>query len=61
MNTQATLQQMQKLHLTGMASAYESILKLPADAHPDTHECIGTSSMQSGNTEILPSPRCCSD
>lgn len=42
MNTQATLQQMQKLHLTGMASAYESILKLPADAHPDTHECIAT-------------------
>jgi len=42
MNAQATLQQMQKLHLTGMASAYESILKLPADAHPDTHECIAT-------------------
>lgn len=42
MNTQATLQQMQKLHLIGMASAYGSIIKLPADAHPDTHECIAT-------------------
>lgn len=42
MNTNATLQQMQKLNLKGMASAYESILKLPADAHPGTHECIGT-------------------
>jgi DNA replication protein DnaC len=42
MNTQATLQQMQKLNLFGMASAYESIVKLPADAHPETHECIAT-------------------
>ncbi len=42
MNTQASLQQMQKLNLAGMASAYQSILKLPADAHPDTHECIAT-------------------
>jgi DNA replication protein DnaC len=42
MNTQATLQQMQKLNLSGMASAYQGILNLPADAHPDTHQCIAT-------------------
>lgn len=42
MNTQATLQQMQKLNLSGMASAYQGILNLPADAHPDTHQCLAT-------------------
>lgn len=31
---------MQKLKLGGMASAYEGILQLPLDKHPDTHECI---------------------
>lgn len=42
MNTQATLNLMQKLHLSGMASSYEAILRLPIDAHPDTHNCIAT-------------------
>jgi DNA replication protein DnaC len=42
MNTQATLQQMQKMKLLGMASSYEAILGLPMDKHPDTHECIAT-------------------
>lgn len=42
MNTQATLQLMQKIKLMGMASSYEAILDLPLDAHPDTHECIAT-------------------
>ena len=42
MNTQATLQLMQKIKLLGMASSYEAILDLPMDAHPDTHECIAT-------------------
>lgn len=42
MNTQATLQLMQNMKLTGMASCYESIIDLPMDKHPDTHECIAT-------------------
>lgn len=42
MNTQATLQLMQTMKLTGMASCYESIIDLPMDKHPNTHECIAT-------------------
>jgi len=42
MNTKATLNLMQKMKLTGMASSYEAILDLPLDKHPDTHECIAT-------------------
>lgn len=42
MNTQATLQQMQKMKLSGMAASYEAILDLPLDKHPDTHECIAS-------------------
>ena len=42
MNPQATLHQMQKMKLTGMASSYEAILDLPMDKHPDTHHCIAT-------------------
>lgn len=42
MNTQATLQLMHKMKLSGMASTYDSILELPLDKHPDTHDCIAT-------------------
>lgn len=42
MNTQATLECMQKMKLDGMAGSYQAIIELPADAHPDTHECIAT-------------------
>jgi DNA replication protein DnaC len=42
MNPQATLHQMQKMKLSGMASSYEAILDLPMDKHPDTHNCIAT-------------------
>jgi DNA replication protein DnaC len=42
MNTQATLECMQKMKMDGMAASYHAILELPADAHPDTHECIAT-------------------
>ena len=42
MNSQATLECMQKMKLDGMAASYEAIIHLPADAHPDTHECIAT-------------------
>jgi len=42
MNAQATLQQMQKMKLLGMASSYQAILELPLDKHPATHDCIAT-------------------
>ena len=42
MNTQATLECMKKMKLDGMAASYHAITELPADAHPDTHECIAT-------------------
>jgi len=42
MNTQATLQLMQQMKLTGMATSYASILDLPVDKVPDTHPCIAT-------------------
>lgn len=40
MNTQATLDCMTKMKLSGMATSYEAILDLPADKQPQTHECI---------------------
>lgn len=42
MNTQATLETMQKMKLDGMANSYQTIIELPADQHPDTHQCIAT-------------------
>ena len=42
MNTQATLDLMQKMKLEGMAASYQAIINLPADKHPITHECIAT-------------------
>ena len=42
MNVQANLECMQKMKLDGMASAYQTIIELPADKHPHTHECIAT-------------------
>lgn len=42
MNTQATLDCMQKMKLNGMAASYKSITELPADKQPHTHECIAT-------------------
>jgi len=42
MNTQATLQLMQTMKLTGMAASYEAIIDLPMDKHPVTHECVAT-------------------
>jgi len=42
MNTQATLQCMQKMKLAGMAACYKGITDLPADQQPHTHECIAT-------------------
>lgn len=40
MNTQATLEELQTLKLKGMAQAYESILSLPSNQHPDAHELL---------------------
>ena len=42
MNTQATLQLMQKIKLSGMASCYEAIIDLPVSKQPGAHECIAT-------------------
>lgn len=42
MNNQATLDCMQKMKLEGMANSYKTIIELPADQHPSTHECIAT-------------------
>lgn len=42
MNTQATIQLMHSMKLSGMADCYESITNLPMDKHPPTHECIAT-------------------
>lgn len=42
MNTQATVQCMHKMKLDGMAQCYESIVNLPADQQPHTHECVVT-------------------
>lgn len=42
MNNQATLECMQKMKLDGMAASYKTIIDLPADKHPVTHECIAT-------------------
>jgi hypothetical protein len=42
MNTQASIQMMQTMKLTGMADAYQAITKLPVDKQPLSHECIAT-------------------
>lgn len=42
MNTQATLQLMQRIKLNGMANCYEAILDLPVNKQPGVHECIAT-------------------
>jgi DNA replication protein DnaC len=42
MNTQATLQLMQRIKLNGMADCYEAILDLPVNKQPGVHECIAT-------------------
>lgn len=42
MNNQATLECMQKMKLDGMAASYKAVIELPADKHPETHECIAT-------------------
>ena len=42
MNTNATLQCMQKMKLDGIVGAYQSIIDLPADKHPHTLQCIAT-------------------
>ena len=42
MNNEATLETMHKIKLDGMAASYKAITDLPADQHPDTHECIAT-------------------
>jgi len=42
MNTQATIDCMQKMKLNGMAVSYKSITDLPIDKQPDTHQCIAT-------------------
>lgn len=42
MNTQATLQLMQKMKLNGMADNYQAMLDLPMDKVPYTHDCIAT-------------------
>lgn len=42
MNTQASIQQMQTMKLTGMADAYQAITQLPIDKQPQSHECIAT-------------------
>lgn len=42
MNTQATLNRMQKMKLDGMALSYKSISELAADKQPDMHQCIAT-------------------
>jgi DNA replication protein DnaC len=40
MNTQVTLQQLQKLNLQGMARSYEVILELPMHQHPPAHQLL---------------------
>jgi hypothetical protein len=40
MNTEQTLQQMRSLKLTGMASAYQTLLSLPYDQHPPTDQLL---------------------
>ena len=42
MNTQATIDCMQKMKLDGMVASYKSITDLPIDKQPDTHQCIAT-------------------
>jgi DNA replication protein DnaC len=42
MNTQATLDQLHTLHLSGMARHYESILQLPTHQHPDAHSMVAS-------------------
>ncbi len=38
----ATLESMKQMKLRGMASAYEAILGLPINQHPETHEMLAT-------------------
>jgi DNA replication protein DnaC len=40
MNTEQTLHQMRSLKLTGMASAYQTLLSLPYDQHPPTDQLL---------------------
>lgn len=40
MNTQATLEQLRHLNLSGMARSYEAILALPMHQHPPAHELL---------------------
>ncbi|MEO6038588.1 MAG: IS21-like element helper ATPase IstB [Saprospiraceae bacterium] len=42
MNTQATLDQLFSMHLSGMARQYESILQLPTHQHPDAHSLVAS-------------------
>lgn len=42
MNTQATLDQLFSMHLSGMARQYESILQLPVHQHPDAHSLVAS-------------------
>jgi len=40
MNTQATLEQLRELKLVGMAQAYQALLSLSSDQHPDAHTLL---------------------
>lgn len=40
MNTTATVEQLQALRLQGMVGAYQGVLSLPFDQHPDGHELL---------------------
>ena len=40
MNSTATLEQLQQLHLHGMAGAYQGIMSLPFNQHPEAHELL---------------------
>jgi DNA replication protein DnaC len=40
MNSTATLEQLRQLHLHGMAGAYQGIMSLPFNQHPEAHELL---------------------
>lgn len=40
MTTTTNLTALQRLKLTGMSGAYQGILDLPLDQHPDDHELL---------------------
>lgn len=40
MNTQATLEQLRKLKLHGMARSYEAVLSLPVNSQPEAHQLL---------------------